>query len=79
MKHINKCIATLALLSSVFTSCGKDNVAPVIDTNQKATLSIQFDNIVGDKNLQLNTGTYTNAAGEDFKVSLLRYFISNIK
>lgn len=79
MKHINKCIATLALLSSVFTSCGKDNVAPAIDTNQKATLSIQFDNIVGDKNLQLNTGAYTNAAGEDFKVSLLRYFISNIK
>ncbi|WP_222838142.1 hypothetical protein [Chitinophaga pinensis] len=49
MKHINKCIATMAFLSSVFTSCGKDNVAPAIDTNQKATLSIQFDNIVGDK------------------------------
>jgi len=63
------------ILSLLFVACQKDEVAP---TGQ-STLSIQFDNIVGDKNLQLNTGSYTNAAGEDFKVSMLRYFISNIK
>ena len=42
MKNISTCIATLALVSSVFTSCGKDNMAPVIDSNQKATLSIHL-------------------------------------
>lgn len=75
MKHI----LTLGLLLTIFASCQKEEVVPAGENNQKATLSIQFDNIVGDKNLQLNTGTYTNAAGQDFKISLLRYFISNIK
>ncbi|WP_207515187.1 MbnP family protein [Longitalea luteola] len=44
----------------------------------KAILSIEFDNIVGEQNLQLNTGAYTNGSGENYSVSLLQYFISNI-
>ncbi|MBW8687377.1 MbnP family protein [Chitinophaga rhizophila] len=59
-------------------ACSKDDTPPAPDGQEKAVLSIQFDNIVGDKNLQLNTGVYKNAAGEEFKISLLRYFISNI-
>ncbi len=68
----------IAIIASVIflTSCKKDNAT--ID-NSAAELSLEFDNIVGDKNLQLNTGVYTNAAGEAFSVSTLQYFISNVK
>jgi hypothetical protein len=79
MKHLKIKILSIAVLSVLTISCQKDETLPSGDNSKKATLSIQFDNIVGDKNLQLNSGAYTNAAGEDFKVSLLRYFISNIK
>lgn len=43
------------------------------------TLVIEFENYVGDSRLQLNTGTYTNASGEEFSVSLFNYYISNIQ
>jgi hypothetical protein len=72
MRHIK--ILTIILL--IFSACKKDSIAT---DSSKATLSIQFDNIAGDKNLQLNTGNYSNEAGEQFNVSLLQYFISNIK
>ncbi|WP_089896453.1 MbnP family protein [Chitinophaga arvensicola] len=68
----------ILLIVATFTACKKDGTAPAADSNVKATLSIQFDNIVGDKNLQLNTGVYKNAAGESFQVSRLKYFITNI-
>lgn len=43
-----------------------------------APLSVEFDNIAGGSNLQLNTGSYKTVAGDTFSVSLLQYFISNI-
>jgi hypothetical protein len=46
---------------------------------QLAPLSVEFDNIAGDQNLVLNTGRYVNAANEEFSVSMLQYYISNIK
>lgn len=74
-------ILTLITFCTILSACSKgQNPSPGEgDERIKATLSIQFDNIAGDRNLQLNTGTYTNAAGEQFKVDMLRYFISNIK
>ncbi|NLR77486.1 MbnP family protein [Chitinophaga eiseniae] len=69
--------ALVVLLS--FAACKKDDVKPETPAGAKAVLSIQFDNIAGDRNLQLNTGAYTNAAGESFSISLLQYFVSNIK
>lgn len=42
-------------------------------------LRIEFDNVVGEKNLVLNSVTYQNAANEDFTVTKFDYFISNIK
>lgn len=58
-------------------SCKKDSAA--YQPENLARLSVEFDNIVGEENLQLNTGSYKNAAGETFSVNLLQYFISNIK
>lgn len=75
MKHFIIALCAIAFL----TACSKDNNANPADSSLTSTLSIQFDNIVGDKNLQLNTATYTNAAGEQFNISLLQYYISNIR
>lgn len=68
------------LLSNLFFSaaCKKAATAPVSDT-ETTTMSVEFDNVVGGQNLALNSETYRNAAGEDFSVSLLQYFISNIQ
>ncbi|MEC5144767.1 MbnP family protein [Chitinophaga sp. 212800010-3] len=79
MQHFKQTIFSAFFGLVFFASCKKDDVKPSENTGVKATLSVQFDNIAGDKNLQLNTGAYVNAAGESFKVSLLQYYISNIK
>lgn len=59
------------------TACKKEKVAP--SGNELAPLSVEFDNIVGGTNLFLNSYEYINAAGENFKVSLLQYYVSNFK
>lgn len=71
-------IATIALFV-LLSSCEKENADHSFNSGVKAPISIEFDNIVGNQNLQLNTGSYTNAAGEVYTVSLLQYFISNIR
>lgn len=60
----------------LFTACKKDT-APAYDNSVRAGLSIEFDNIIGGADLQLNTGSYTNAVGENFTVTKLKYFVSN--
>jgi len=40
-------------------------------------LTIEFDNRIGEENLELNTD-YTNSSGETFRISKLNYYISNI-
>lgn len=46
--------------------------------NETAVLSIVFNNVVGNENMVLKTGNYINAEGEEFTISQLQYFISNI-
>jgi len=67
----NFVFAALAVFQ--FSCSDKD---PEIKTG---SIVVNFDNMVGDANLALNSGTYINAAGEDFTVSKLNYYISNIK
>lgn len=62
----------------VLNSCKKDST-PEYDPNVKADLSVEFDNIAGTADLQLNTGSYTNASSETFKVTKLKYYVSNFK
>ena len=57
-------------------SCKKDQL-PGYNVSVKAELSIEFDNIVGAADLQLNTGIYTNVAGEAFRITKLKYYVSN--
>ncbi|MES2848250.1 MAG: MbnP family protein [Bacteroidota bacterium] len=76
MKNIIVVLAAVAL----FASCKKETVTPSeYDSSKKAALSIEFDNIVGAADLELNTGNYTNQSGETFKVSKLKYYVSNFK
>lgn len=72
-----KFLYTTAVLAAALLSCKKDN-APEYDTSVKSNLSIEFDNIVGGADLQLNTGVYNNALGQAFSVTRLKYFISNV-
>lgn len=59
------------------TACKKEKVPPT--GNELAPLSVEFDNTIGGTNLYLNSYEYTNAAGEQFTVSLLQYYVSNFK
>ena len=58
------------------TSCKKSDVSS-FNAAVKAPLSIEFDNIAGSADLQLNTGTYTNASGENLKITKFKYYVSN--
>lgn len=60
----------------ILMSCKKDNT-PAYNNTVKAHLSVEFDNIAGAADLQLNTATYTNTAGESMKITKLKYYVSN--
>lgn len=80
MKSLSKLhlVPALILLAIFTLSCdSSSNPEPV--SGESGGLTIEFDNIVGDKNLVLNGTTYTNSSGEDFVVTKLNYYISNIK
>jgi hypothetical protein len=79
MKNIYLTVLCVAML---FSSCSKkDDVTPDFNESNLAQLSVEFDNIVGDRTLAMNNSAnlYTNAAGEKFSISSLQYFISNIE
>lgn len=69
-------LAVVALLLS-FSSCKKTET-DVIDPNAKNSVSIEFDNRVGDQKLVLGTPAYKNAAGETFSLTTFNYFVSNV-
>lgn len=66
-------IASILLL----TACKKDT--PEYNPSVKGDLSVEFDNVAGSADLQLNTGTYTNGSNQSFKVTKLKYYVSNFK
>ncbi|MGY3053240.1 hypothetical protein ACVWYG_001438 [Pedobacter sp. UYEF25] len=80
MKNRNLILAVCLLFT--ITACSKkDDQKPEFSETNLAPLSVEFDNIVGDRTLVLNNtaNLYTNAAGEKFSISMMQYFISNIK
>jgi hypothetical protein len=66
----------LILLLIAVASCKKES--KTYDPAFRGSLALNFDNVVGTEDLRLNTGMYTNAAGENFTVRSMHYFISNI-
>jgi hypothetical protein len=70
---MKKIVLAFALVYTLF-SCEKDEIG----ANDKNTLSLEFENLVGAEPLVLNTKTYKNASNEDFTVSTFNFFVSNI-
>ena len=58
-------------------SCDKDKND--IDPNEKGSMTLHFDNRLGNADLVLNTGTYTNALNQPFSLTMFNYFVSNIQ
>jgi len=78
--YMNKVLSLVILASfAFFASCKKDSATPEYNTAQNGSISVEFDNIVGTSDLQLNTGSYTNSSNQVYKVTKLKYFVSNFK
>lgn len=71
-----KAIPYFIFFSIIFTACKKENTG--YDARFRGQVEFEFDNVVGDADIKLNTGNYPNAAGETFSIRALRYFVSNI-
>ncbi|MCF2490289.1 MbnP family protein [Dyadobacter sp. CY347] len=67
-------VTAVIFSASLIASCTDDPVPLPM-----GSVKVKFDNVVGSKDLKLDSDTYMNAAGEEFKVSMLNYYISNIK
>jgi hypothetical protein len=77
----------VAFSSLFFTACEEDDDEPLIETRiveqevPRYQANITFKEKVNGNDLQMNTSNkpYTNAAGQSFNVSRLRYLVSDIK
>jgi hypothetical protein len=69
----------LALLCPIIllSSCKKDGEEIV--TNTKSSFTLEFEHQVNGAVLNLNTTTYRNAKGEEFKIDVFKYYVSNVK
>ncbi|MGN7889403.1 MbnP family protein [Dyadobacter sp. 22481] len=80
MKRTFSWLSAWALASGLLmVSCSFPDEKDDTDPIETGTIQLQFDNIVGNQDLQLDSTRYVNASGEDFTVSKLNYYISNIK
>jgi len=78
MKSISKFKAlAYAMVIITLASCKKNNNEEPV-TTRLGKVNIEFEHKVGNQNLVLNTGTYTNANGDDFKVTSFKYRIANL-
>lgn len=65
---------SLIVLLLGFTRCDDNE----IDSNETGSLRIEFDNHIGEDDLELNKD-YVNASVETFRLTKLNYYISNIR
>ncbi len=68
---------TLTLTAAFTAGCKKDKDSE--PTNQTGTFSVEMDNTVGTQPLTLDSETYTTAAGDNFKVTTFKYYLSNFE
>lgn len=64
------------LLLTVLSACDRKIIEPPVA--QEASLSLRIVNKVGLDTLVLGEMKYTNAAGNQYQVDMLKYYISNI-
>jgi hypothetical protein len=71
-----KTAVIIVLTSLMYTSCRKEEQP--VTTAQTGTVNLEFFNVAGGSNLQLNSKWYINEHGDSFTVSRFNYYISNI-
>lgn len=83
MKFNKLFLGAAALFIFIFSSCKKDshnhdNVSPATGVGN---FVLEFDNVVGGRQLQLDSTqtTFTNGSGEKFSVTQFNYYVSNIQ
>lgn len=76
MKRFFASACLLALSALTLVSCEKDGESPA---NQTGTVGLEFEQTVGSSPLTLSTQTYTTPAGDQFKITTFKQYISNIK
>lgn len=64
----------MAVSFGLFSCTESDEITP----NEKGTLTINFNNTVNNEDVILGTTKGVNSSGEEFTISTLNYFISNI-
>ncbi len=75
--NITKYILAI-VLTTFIASCSNDD-APIEDlTNQTGSLKLKFDNGVGDSDFLFDTN-YNRTNGESFKLTTLKYIVSNVR
>ena len=76
MRHRNIALLILAAMSTALISCNKDS-----DTSDPVIKDVQirfvFSHFVDSEAINFDTVKYTNAAGNHYSVSTLRYFVSD--
>jgi hypothetical protein len=70
-----KHISFFLLFAISIASCKKENSKNI---DEKGTFVLEFENLVNEIPLVLDTKDYLNAKGESFKISTFKYYISNI-
>ena len=73
---MKKIIFIAAAFATLLASCSKETT---FDTATTGKVKIKFDHIAHGKNLVLDTELYTNNSNETYSISMLKYYISNIK
>ncbi len=76
-----KSFFSLILISVLIFSCKKEdhvNHSSEIDPSRKGYISIEFDNKVGNLGLVIDSPFYTNSYGQNYAISKVDYFVSNI-
>jgi len=64
-------------IAIVTTSCKTEEV--ITPANETGTVELSFEHKAGTADLELNSTSYVNEAGESFTVSKFHYYISNIQ
>ncbi len=77
MKHNRSLLYVVVfVISFAISSCSDTDNNP-----ETGPITLEFDNVVGTANLQMNTSDtpYTNGKDQPYKVTWLTYYVSNIK
>ena len=67
------------LIPVLFAISSSFQHAKFIKQNNDATIKISFINTIKGNKIVLNDSTYTNSFGEEYSISKLRYYVTNIE